>query len=185
MFAIVIFLITAALALVRIRIREEAVPIEIRGTCYRCGYELTGLPHGAICPECGTGTVDQFRQRRRTVVETNRQLRSAVLLGVPLLVAYLIVREPLAVRLVALSYQAMGYPADASRKAAAARELARMPMATLLWPLCGMVGLWPVAVWIMRPRWGALVWAALVALVIALVALGWMADGRRYVTPGP
>lgn len=41
-------------------------PVAAASTCFRCGYDLRGLPEGRGCPECGVSRADRERPTGRT-----------------------------------------------------------------------------------------------------------------------
>ena len=94
---IVIALILAALALLvggalLLRAGLRGRRVDDAPLCRACGFELTGLPAGSNCPECGA---DVGRPQGVTVGHRRRR-PGAVLLGVALLLAPLVVGGTLA-----------------------------------------------------------------------------------------
>ncbi|CAG0975396.1 hypothetical protein PHYC_01472 [Phycisphaerales bacterium] len=119
------------------------------GRCGRCRYDLSGLPYGAHCPECGASPL---LQRRRVLAVHPFRLRQwrFTLIG---FVLALLVRQPLAYLHLRLAYHIEGFSLEQTLRAIPVRARNGIegpgPEA---WPFFAAVALAPLAIWFLAPR---------------------------------
>lgn len=63
----------------RLRPATPAAPVASGVHCLHCGYDLTGVPIGGTCPECGTAVVPAFQS---TLAPANGKAIASMVLGI-------------------------------------------------------------------------------------------------------
>ena len=64
-----------------VKSQSGAPDIEDRWPCYRCGYDLRGMPLKACCPECGVGVAASQASWRNLSVGRAQDIRVLMVVG--------------------------------------------------------------------------------------------------------